>query len=131
MSTMENDQNQGKEHKNESPCWGPEQWAQCCSGISSAEDACSGSKAWPDMTKCFGFCHYFLLLPVVLGISFLVLGYYLGPEVIRLFWMIGAGMVVGMGLLAALAMRRFTTGSGFSGCCGTWAERKTSGKEVP
>jgi len=116
-------QSLGEEHKQGSPCWGPEQWAECCSDVSNAGCACSSSKEWPDaMTSCFSYCRYFLLFPVILGIILLALGYYLSPEVIRAMWLVGAGMAVGMGLLAALVMRRFAIG----GCCGAGPDQKST-----
>ncbi len=100
------------------PGWGSEPWAECC---------CFGSKEWPDaMARCFSFCRYFLLFPVLLGILFLTLGYILGPEVIRPIWMVGAGILAGIGLLAFLAMSRFAAGSNFFGCCGGWSEQKNT-----
>ncbi|MFC1764892.1 hypothetical protein ACFL6U_22830 [Planctomycetota bacterium] len=119
-------QNQDQEHNQEKSCWGPEQWANCCQGFDDTDSGIhSDTDMQHSMAKCFSCCRYFLLAPIILGITFLLFGYYLNPEVIRALWMIGAGMAVGMGLFGALAMRRFTAGNSFSGCCGTWSRLKT------
>ncbi|MFC1765272.1 hypothetical protein ACFL6U_24770 [Planctomycetota bacterium] len=116
---------QDQEYSQARPCWGPEQWANCCQGFGSTDsDIHSDTDMQQAMAKCFSCCRYFILVPIILGITFLLFGYYLSPDVIRALWMIGAGMAVGMGLFGALAMRRFATGSSFSGCCGTWSKRK-------
>lgn len=123
MKNGENQENQGESSKNGSPCWPEESWAECCPDISNLECGCFNSKAMPQaMASCFSRCRIFLLVPVILGITFLALGYYLDSDLIRALWMIGAGMVVVMTLLAVLAMRRFAA-NGFSGCCGPRPKR--------
>lgn len=117
-SYKQESQNQGEARQNGSPCWGPSQWAGC---------GCFSSQEWPDaMARCFSFCRYFMLVPVILGTVFLLIGYTLSPETIRIFWMIGATVLAGLGLLAVLVMQRFARGNGFSGCCGAWTADKTS-----
>ncbi len=118
--------NQGQESNKGGPCCGPEQRAECCPDIGNADSSRFNGAEMPHaMAKCGNYCRYFLLFPAILGIIFLVLGYYLSPEVIRALWMIGAGMVAGMALLGVLAARRMATGNGFSGCCGAWPGRNT------
>lgn len=117
-------QNQGEEYNQGGPCWGPAQRAGCCPDIGNADSGrFSGAEMPHAMARCFSSCRYFLLFPAILGIIFLILGYYLSPEVIRAWWMIGAGMVAGMALLGVLAMWRMATSHGFSGCCGASPRR--------
>ena len=56
------------------------------------------------MNKCMKGCRWFLLIPVVLGISVLLLGYYLDAEIVRVLWMVIAGLVILVGACAALMM---------------------------
>ncbi|MFC1765497.1 hypothetical protein ACFL6U_25925 [Planctomycetota bacterium] len=124
-SEKKSSQNQDHEPNQGRPGRGPEQWANCCHGIGKTDSGIhSDIDMQHAMAKCFSCCRYFLLVPIVLGISFLLFGYYLSPDVIRSLWMIGAGVAVGMGLIGALVMRRFATGSSFFGCCGAWPKRK-------
>ena len=126
MNNSENkSENTDREQNQTKSCWGPEHWANCCQCFGRKDpDFDSDTDMQHTMAKCFSCCRYFLLIPIILGITFLLFGYYLNPEVIRALWMIGAGMAVAMGMLGALAMRRFASGSSFPGCCGTWSRRK-------
>ncbi|MHC4655241.1 MAG: hypothetical protein ACYTDW_03220 [Planctomycetota bacterium] len=58
------------------------------------------------MNKCMKRCRWFLFVPVVFGIAFLKLGYFLNPEITRILWMIAAGFVILMGTFALLMMSR-------------------------
>jgi putative exporter of polyketide antibiotics len=72
----------------------------CCNGIGKADDHRSM------MNKCMKGCRWFPFVPVVFGIAFLVLGYFLNPEIIRILWMIAAGFVILMGILGLLMMSK-------------------------
>ncbi len=116
-------QPQGEEHNAGGPCWGPAQWAAWRPAIgNTASDRFSGAEMPHAMTRCFSGCRYFLLFAAIVGIIFVVLGYYLVPEVIGTCWMIPAAMMavmmVAMALFGVLAMRRMAMSNGFSGCCG-------------
>ncbi|MFC1765828.1 hypothetical protein ACFL6U_27595 [Planctomycetota bacterium] len=118
-------QNQDQEKNQGKPWWESERWVNCCQGIGNVDsNCCSDTEMQQAMGNCFSCCRYLLLFPVILGIIFLLLGYYLNSEIIRVLWMISAGVVAGMGLFGALAMRRFAAGNSFSGCCGAWPRRK-------
>ncbi|MHC4154653.1 MAG: hypothetical protein ACYST6_06995 [Planctomycetota bacterium] len=83
-------------------CVGPDShkmMEDCCESIGGAMD-CSSV-----MGRCMKGCRWFPLIPVVLGIALLVLGYYLDAEVTRILWMVGAGLVILMGTLGAVMMR--------------------------
>lgn len=123
---MDKKKNDSEEHRRERPYWGPEQWAYCCRGAGDPESRpFVGEEMHNPMARCFSCCRHFLLFPVIMGITFLVLGYYLSPEIIRTMWMIGAGMAAGMALLAAFALGRMAKGNDFFGCCGPWPRRNT------
>ena len=118
--------NQGAAPNRGGPCWGPGAWAECCPGMGNANSSsCNGMEMPRAMARCFRSCRYFLLFPVILGIIFLVYGYYLSPEASRALWMMGAGMVAAMALFGVLVARRMTAESGFSGCRGTRPRRNT------
>ena len=72
----------------------------CCQGIKE-EDRC-----FPLMKKCMNGCRWFPLIPVVLGITFLLLGTFLNPEIIRIGWMIAAGFMILMGVLCLVMIRK-------------------------
>ena len=63
------------------------------------------------MTSCMAACRWFPLVPVAMGAVFLLLGYYLAPEVLRALWIAAAAVIVAMGLfglvIAGGMARRF------------------------
>lgn len=73
------------------------------------------------MAKCMEHCRWCPLIPIVVGITALLLGHYLKPGTIGTLWMIGAGLVVVMGLFGLVMMgamkRKFSSGLKPS-CCG-------------
>jgi hypothetical protein len=75
-----------------------EMMAKCCGGMSG-----SGSSR-SMMSGCMKMCRWFPLLPVILGILFLLLGYYLDAEVTRILWMVAAGFLILMGTFCLLMM---------------------------
>ena len=100
------------------PCCGPRRSGTCCPGIGDGGQACPTETRVPGAaTMCGGKCRYFPLFPVVLGSIFLLLGYFLSPEITRVFWMAGAGMMVVMGLFCLLFMRRMAAGRSSTRCC--------------
>jgi hypothetical protein len=91
-----------EEWPNMSRCWTegrPRTMPDCCKSIGEAVDCRSM------MSKCMKGCRWFPLVPVVLGIAFFVLGYYLDAEITRILWMVAAGLVILMGTLGAVMMR--------------------------
>lgn len=72
--------------------------AKCCGSMSGSDG--SGSM----MSGCMKMCRWFPLLPVILGILFLLLGYYLDAEVTRILWMVAAGFLILMGMFCLLMM---------------------------
>lgn len=119
MNNSEQETQEKHEYHDDSwHCCGPKQWKKCCPDIGRSGPGCFSGAGMPNaMTRCFSRCWYFFLFPVVLGTIFLLLGYFLGPEVTRALWMIGAGLIVVMGLFGLLAMRRIAARIGSSGCC--------------
>jgi hypothetical protein len=84
----------------------------CCAGPDgrkTMEDCCKGSGGGMDwssmMGRCMKGCMWFPLIPVVFGIAFFLLGYYLDAEITRILWMVTAGLVILMGTLGAVMMR--------------------------
>jgi len=74
----------------------PEMMAKCCEGMSGSD----GSRSM--MSGCMKMCRWFPLLPMVFGILFLLLGYYLDAEVTRILWMVAAGFLILMGTFCLL-----------------------------
>ena len=72
--------------------------AKCCEGVSGPGDCKSM------MAECMRKCRWFLLIPVIIGILLLGVGYLLDPEVTRILWMTAAGFMILMGALAFLMM---------------------------
>jgi len=62
------------------------------------------------MPACMKKCKYFVMIPVVLGIILLLLGIFLSPSVIVALWIIGASLILGMGVLGLLTSRFMTVG---------------------
>lgn len=108
METNENRTNDN-ETENKNPdisCCGVQGFAgmagQCC--VSAGE----GVDCRSMMAECMKGCRWFPLIPVVLGILLLLLGYYLDAEVTRILWMGAAGFLILMGTFALLMMSRMT-----------------------
>ena len=104
---MENKEKRNNENKSEEKDWGksffgwpsmPEAMAKCCEGMREP----SNSRSMMD--GCMKMCRWFPLIPVVLGIAFLLLGYYLDGEILRVLWMIFAGCAVLMGTFGLILM---------------------------
>ncbi len=70
----------------------------CCKSI-GGDDNCRSM-----MNQCMKGCRWFPFVPLVLGIAFLTLGYFLNPEITRILWMIAAGFVILMGILGLIMM---------------------------
>jgi len=67
-------------------------WAKCdCSSM---------------MGRCAAMCRWFPLVPVILGIACLVLGYYLDASITRILWMFVAGSFVLLGTLGLILAAR-------------------------
>ena len=116
---MKNDKKrQNDEGHEDEPCCGPEERKKCCpDNDKSQSGCCDGGETPKDMGKCFSKCRYFPLFPVVVGTIFLLLGYFLNPEVTRMLWMIGGGLIVGLGLIGLIVIRRIAGRMGSTGCC--------------
>ncbi len=71
---------------------------KCCEGMSGTDDC--GSM----MAECMKKCRWFPLIPVIIGVLFLLLGYYLNSEVTRILWLIAAGLVVLAGTFGFIMM---------------------------
>jgi hypothetical protein len=70
--------------------------AECCEGVNRPGD-CGNM-----MAECMKKCRWFPLTAVIIGVSLLLLGYYLDAEVTRILWMIATGLVVLTGTLGVL-----------------------------
>jgi hypothetical protein len=82
-----------------------------CSGDSDAKSGCcDAGNNEKFMPACMEKCKYFVMVPVVLGIILLLLGIFLSPSVIVALWIIGASLILGMGVLGLLASRFMTVG---------------------
>jgi hypothetical protein len=71
---------------------------KCCAGMNGTNDRRSM------MAECMKKCRWFPLMPVIFGIVLLLLGYYLDAEIIRVLWMIGAGLLILLGTFCLLMM---------------------------
>ena len=69
------------------------------------------------MASCAAYCRWFPLVPVVLGAIFLLLGYYLAPQVIRILWIAAAAVAVAMGLLGLVIAGRMARRFSKTRCC--------------
>ncbi len=65
----------------------------CCKSIDESGETCSM------MSNCMKVCRWLPLIPVILGIVLLMLGYFLNAEVIRIIWIIISGFIVIVGIL--------------------------------
>ncbi|MHC4642998.1 MAG: hypothetical protein ACYS32_15255 [Planctomycetota bacterium] len=79
-----------------------EKASQCCASAGGGFD-CSSR-----MSECMKGCKWFPLIPVVLGILLLLLGYYLNAEITRILWMVAAGFVIVMGTFGLVMMAMIT-----------------------
>jgi hypothetical protein len=99
-----NDENKSAEKCCDTSCWGEqdifESMAGCCGGMSKSDDPRSM------MAGCMRMCRWFPLMPVILGILFLLLGYYLDAEITRILWMLAAGFFILMGIFCLLMMSK-------------------------
>ena len=78
----------------------PGSMADCCGGIFESADRSSM------MRRCMTMCRWFSLVPVILGIAFLLLGYCLDAEITRILWMVAAGFLILMGTFCLLMMSK-------------------------
>ena len=104
---MENEEKRNNEDKFaerrwDTSCFGgqgmPAAMAKCCEGMSGQGDCRSM------MAECMRKCRWFLLIPVIIGVLLLLLGYVLDAEVTRVLWMTAAGLVILMGAFGFLMM---------------------------
>lgn len=86
----------------------PKKMADCCKSFFEASD-CSSM-----MSKCRTMCRWFPLVPAILGIALLLLGYYLDTSITRVLWMLAAGFVALLGVLGLIL-----AGNMKNMCCGT------------
>ncbi len=106
METKEkrSDENKYEEKFFDASCFGGQRFAkmagQCCAGAGEGFDCRSM------MRECMRGCRWLPLIPVVLGILLLLLGYYLDAEITRILWMAAAGFLILMGTFALLMMSR-------------------------
>jgi hypothetical protein len=75
---------------------GPWEIPSCRKSMSETGDVSSM------MDRCMTMCRWFPLVPVVLGISLLLLGYYLDASITRVLWMFGAGFIALLGILGLI-----------------------------
>ncbi len=104
---MEHEETKNKENRfTEKPpdtpcCCGPDMpgfFSQCCDGMKWPQDCMSM------MAECMKKCRWFLLIPILLGVLFLLLGYFLDAEAARALWMTAAGVVIVIGAFGFLMM---------------------------
>jgi hypothetical protein len=94
--------------------------AKCC------DTSCCADTSDTEMPECgqtngrtggchsmMGKCRWFPLIPVVLGVVLLLLGYYLDAEITRVLWMAVAGLAVVLGTFGLIMMGRLK-----GACCG-------------
>ena len=67
--------------------------------------------------SCLGAMRWFLLVLLLLAGSALLLGYYLNPDSILVLWMVGWGIVFGLGMIAFITMRIFSARFQSIRCC--------------
>ena len=106
---MENEEKRNNEYEFAEKCWDAscfggwgmhKMMAKCCEGMSGPGDSRS------IMAGCMKMCRWFPVIPVIFGIAFLLLGYYLDASIIRVLWMLFAGFVVVMGTFGLILMGR-------------------------
>ena len=79
----------------------------CCKSMSDTGNFSSM------MDRCMKMCRWFPLVPVIFGIAFLLLGYYLDAPIIKVLWMFVAGFIALMGILGLILAGRM-----MRMCCG-------------
>ena len=72
----------------------------CCNGMSDTGDFSSMTN------RCMTMCRWFPLVPVIFGITFLLLGYYLDASTTKVLWMFIAGFIVLLGILGLILAGR-------------------------
>ena len=104
---MANEEKRNNENKFAEKCFD----TSCCGGQGTSEamaECCEGMSGQGDcrsmMAECMRRCRWFLLIPVIIGILLLLLGYFLDVEVTRILWMTAAGLVILMGAFGFLMM---------------------------
>ncbi len=104
---MENEEKRNNENKFAENCCD----TSCCGGQSTSEamaECCEGMSGPGDcrsmMAECMKKCRWFPLIPMIIGVTFLLLGYYLNAEVTRILWIIAAGLVVLAGTFGFIMM---------------------------
>jgi len=106
---MVNEEKINNENKSAEKCCDTSGWngpgmfeamSGCCGGMKRSGDSRSM------MAGCMKMCRWFPLLPVILGILFLLLGYYLDAEITRILWMLAAGFSILMGTFYLLMMSK-------------------------
>ena len=78
--------------------------------------SCCGKRDTGEMSDCcksMKGCRWFPLLPIIFGVAFLFSGYCLDAEITRILWIIGAGLIVLVGLFGLFMMGRMK-----KMCCG-------------
>ncbi len=68
----------------------------CCS--SESESKCCM------MAKCFSYCKWCPLMPIIFGAIFLLLGFFLSAEVVRVLWIILSVVIILMGICCFICM---------------------------
>jgi hypothetical protein len=113
METKEerNEKRQSEPTQAKASCCGPEnisgEMPDCCKDFGKSD------KCHTMMAKCAKLCRWFPIIPVILGIALLLLGYYLNPEITRILWMAGAIVVTSMGVLGLIMINMIKRT-----CCG-------------
>jgi len=109
--TMKTEEKRSNESKFEGKCCN----TSCCEGQGFAEmtsQCCASAGEGVDcrsmMGECMKGCRWFPLIPVVLGILLLLLGYYLDAEITRILWIIASGFVVLLGTFGLAMMTMIT-----------------------
>jgi hypothetical protein len=102
---MDNEKKQSSEKKPAGGWWdtgycGPQgrfgAFQGCCEGASEAPDCRSM------MAMCMKACRWLPLIPVTIGVLFLLLGFYFDAEVTRGLWMIFGASLTSMGILGLI-----------------------------
>jgi len=58
------------------------------------------------MKECMKRCRWCPIIPVILGIFLLLLGYYLDAEITRILWMAVAGLIILLGTFGLFMMNK-------------------------
>ena len=92
-------------------------WDKFCCGSPGDLNGAKDDQAGVGPAGCcsmMGMCRWFPLIPVVLGIILLLMGYYLDASITRVLWMLAAGFVALLGLLGLMLAGRMK-----KMCCST------------